>query len=154
MKGLQVIDDGEDSYGERTSYSVGDYEVVNYQPSGRRTRLYALRYCGNSDVLGSDRWIRTTTTGASLDRLKLLARLLDGTDLGLDDLPEDGTNASRYVDSSAPVPAALVGSGSAAVAAYLRAMFDGSNSRIASVLDVGERTVETYVSDVRSGDRL
>ena len=159
MPDLEIVDEPDATYREKNKGSgfenpdYTSYEVVEYVESGRSVSTFAVRHVRRtegSDPL-DDEYI-VSGWDSNLDRLRLLARLLDETDLRIEDLPES-SDAVR-VDSSTPVPAALVGSGSAAVAAYLRAMFDGRNSSIAQVLDVGERTVETYVSDVRSGDRL
>jgi hypothetical protein len=160
MADLEIADEPAETYREKNRGSgfenpdYSRYEVVEYVRSGRSTSEFAVRQVRVTETDPVDDQYIVSGWDSNLDRLRLLARLLDETDLRIEDLPDEGSDADRYVDSGTPVPAALVGSGSAAVAAYLRAMFDGSNEQIARVLDVGERTVETYVSDVRSGDRL
>lgn len=104
-----------------------------------------------------------TTSRERRRRAELLAAVATATDLDLDaELPpspkpsgygDDADPWEAWADTADAIPMPVAAEGKPAIAAYLRAVHGMSTGGIALRLDVGERTVETYLSDVRAGRR-
>jgi hypothetical protein len=83
------------------------------------------------------------------ERARLLGLVDDGVGGGLD---VELTDVNRSEPETARIPVQVAAAGKPWIAAYL-AVHGLANPEIADLLDVGDRTVSQYISDIKSGDR-
>lgn len=83
------------------------------------------------------------------DRARLLALVDDGVGGGLD---VELTDADPDEPETARIPVQVACAGKPLIAGYL-AVHGLSNPEIADLLNVGDRTVSQYISDIKAGER-